>query len=79
MIEVGLLWFDDNSKRSLENKIRDAAGRYEEKFGHAPDTCYINSDMLAQEQPQIGDMQVLVADNILPHHYWIGVQAPESG
>ncbi len=33
---IGLLWFDDNPKRDLKQKVGDAARRYTEKFAASP-------------------------------------------
>lgn len=38
---IGTLWFDD-SKKSLEDKIREATRNFEKKFGYLPIMCYTN-------------------------------------
>ncbi|MBM4458917.1 MAG: hypothetical protein FJ011_14325 [Chloroflexi bacterium] len=43
-MQSGLLWFDNSPGRGLADKVADAARRYREKFGAAPDTCYSKSD-----------------------------------
>jgi hypothetical protein len=47
----GLLWFDDDPRRRLKEKILQAAARYQRKFGAAPDVCYVS----AQTFEQAGD------------------------
>lgn len=78
-MQVGLLWFDNDPHRGLDAKIAAAARRYREKFGRAPDTCYVNSlaldkGLTSGEAPPCADQAVLVvpAANVLPHHFWIG-------
>lgn len=73
MIE-GLLWYDGDPKRSLEEKIGDAAQRYHEKYGILPTVCYINdANGPAQTMDIHGHaVKILTAPNILLHHYWIG-------
>ena len=80
MMEQGLLWFDNDPKRSLEDKIAQAAERYSQKFGQQPNTCYVNPQMVAgPENGKIAkDVRVVTAKNILPHHFWLGVVRPES-
>jgi hypothetical protein len=42
MLKVGLLWFDDDTKRALTAKLDEAAERYEERFGVRPTLVYLN-------------------------------------
>jgi len=35
-MKVGLLWFDDDPQRTIEEKVRQAAKRYREKLGGPP-------------------------------------------
>jgi hypothetical protein len=80
-MQSGLLWFDNNPGRGLTAKVEDAARRYREKFGGLPDTCYVNQSALdtgALTIPLTGvpgkALRVLPAPNVLPHHFWIGVE-----
>lgn len=82
-MQTGLLWFDNNPARGLAAKIEDAARRYRDKFGAPPNTCYVNQAALAGSEltlpvahAQGGTLRVLPARNILPHHFWIGVDEP---
>lgn len=86
MMKIGMLWFDDDPKRPLEEKIERAAQRYKEKYGVTPNLCYANPRTVGDEQPT---MTVKVASNkvgktaaqvtlkqarsILPNHFWLGV------
>lgn len=81
-MQTGLLWFDSDPTRSVSAKAAEAARRYREKFGVLPNTCYINQAALGgtesavtlQAVPSDGVLRLLPAANILPHHFWIGVE-----
>ncbi len=73
MMKIGLLWFDNDPKRSLETKISEGVRRYKEKFGRTPNACYVNPAALEKGKIQIGNLQVVASPNILPHHFWLGV------
>jgi len=89
-MEVGLLWYDDDPRRGLEDKVERAAQRYREKHGRWPNTCYVHSrTVLSQaekdrhaicgaEGPQ-DKIRLVPAPNILLHHYWLGVSAKKTG
>ncbi len=76
-MQIGLLWFDNDPQRGLAAKVEEAASRYREKFGVVPNTCYVSQAEWdksgAVASPKAG-LRVLPARNILPHHFWIGVE-----
>ena len=45
-MKAGLLWYDDDRGRDIEDVIEVCAQRYYEKFGVRPDTCYVNPTTL---------------------------------
>jgi hypothetical protein len=73
MIQEGLLWFDDSPTRPVADKIGNAVARYQQKYGHSPDVCYVNPGQVSERELNIGPVKVLPAQTILPHHFWLGV------
>ena len=71
-MNVGMLWLDDDARTTIEEKIKRAADYYQHKFGQAPDTCLVHTGMLKDEL-EVGAIHVLPARNVLPHHFWIGI------
>jgi hypothetical protein len=75
-MQAGLLWFDNDPGRSVAAKAMDAAERFTEKFGVAPDVCYVNSRALKEGDLVIpfheGKLRLTPASNILVNHFWIG-------
>lgn len=82
-MEIGLLWFDDDPRRGLEDKLGRAAQRYRDKYGRWPNMCYVHPKVLADQTgeelrvpctslrpPSV--IRVVSAPNILLHHYWLG-------
>ncbi len=73
----GLLWFDNDPQRSLSAKVQDAALRYQEKFGVAPNACYVNRAAVGDAEvivPVRGlNLRVIPSRQILAHHFWVGV------
>ena len=41
-MKTGLLWFDDDPRRQLEEKVRRAATHYERKYGQSPTLCFVH-------------------------------------
>lgn len=42
MMKLGLLWFDDDAKRKVVEKLDEAAERYAERFGVRPTLAHLN-------------------------------------
>ena len=71
----GLLWFDADPKRALNEKIAQAADRYRHKFGRKPNLCYINPVMLPGSQPaECNGVRLVPSRIVLKHHFWIGIE-----
>ena len=75
MIQEGLLWFDDDPKRITTDKVARAVQRYEQKYGHAPDVCYVHPRQMQERELSVGTVKVIQAKTVLPHHFWLGVEA----
>jgi len=75
----GLLWYDGDPKRSLNDKVAQAADRYAHKYGRVPDLCYVNPAMLPDGKPvECGGIRVQPMSNVLKHHFWIGVEEAQA-
>lgn len=67
----GMLVFN-NSKTPLTQKIQVAARRYQEKFGTAPDTCFVNPADVADVKT-VDAINVAPKNTILRNHLWLGI------
>ena len=67
----GFLWYGDSST-PLEEKVRQAAGGYQEEFGHRPTVCYVRA-VRGKTMEQVDGIRVLPAANLLPGYLWLGV------
>lgn len=49
-MNVGMLWFDNDSKTDLNGKIERAAVYYRTKYGRVPTLCFVHPCMLPTTQ-----------------------------
>ncbi|HEY74685.1 MAG TPA: hypothetical protein G4O00_00700 [Thermoflexia bacterium] len=70
----GLLWFDDDPKRSLAQKVGRAVRRYRQKFGRPPNVCYVHPSLLDGKVRRVDGVMVLPLPSVLRHHFWVGVK-----
>lgn len=88
VIKEGLLWYDNDPKAGLEEKIRRAVTRYREKYGRLANVCYVNPVTLSGRLSGEGSfdlplgngmsVRVVQVRNVLPHHFWVGVSTKQE-
>lgn len=73
-MKFGLLWFDNDPRRDLAEKIEPAARRYRQKFGTSPNICYVHESTLGGngQTAQVGTVRVATLPTVLLHHLWLG-------
>ena len=82
-MDTGLLWYDGDPKRPLEDKVGRAVERYRKKYGRWPNTCYVHPQVVGDQASEgmrlacrarspKATIRVLSAPNILAHHFWVG-------
>jgi hypothetical protein len=72
-MKEGLLWFDNDPQRKLNDKINQAARRYQTKFGKKPTTCYLNVSDFEGETETGEGIRLMPTRDVLRHHFWIGI------
>lgn len=60
-------WFDDNPKKTPEQKIDEAVERYTKRFGRRPNLCLVNRE---DQVPHRG-VEVRAAGNVHRHHFLV--------
>lgn len=72
-MNIGMLWLDDDQKRTIEEKVTRAMQYYKQKYKKTPNLCFVSSNTLSEEI-QVGKVAVRPAIHIQPQHFWIGLQ-----
>ena len=73
----GLLCFDNNPNRDWRDKVRDAAQRFQARFGMMPDLCQLHLTTFQADDSSAGEGQSVAVDDIeiyprpdIPRHYF---------
>lgn len=87
-MDIGMLWFDNDQKTSIPNKVERAAQYYQKKYGVDPDICYVHPKMVKgddsskketkKEPIKIGNILLLINEMVLPDHFWIGIKTAKD-
>jgi hypothetical protein len=79
-MKTGLLWFDDDPRKELAEKVLRAAAHYEHKYGQSPDLCFVHPSALQNGNgndkhrvKKAGEVEIRAGRTVLPHHFWLGV------
>jgi hypothetical protein len=82
-MRTGLLWFDDEPSRSLEDKVLRAAAHYERKYGQAPDLCFVHPSAFdgngRRPAKKAGEVEIRPGRSVLRDHFWLGVAETHDG
>jgi len=71
-MDEGLLWFDNDPRRDLAEKVIRAAKRYRKKYGTAPNVCYVHPSVMESAERKIDGLRVAPLPAVLKHHFWLG-------
>lgn len=74
-MNIGMLWFDNDSKVDLATRIQRAASYYRSKYGQAPNLCFVHPSMVAAApvNPNGSGIELRTTRSVLPNHFWLGV------
>src|SRR3972149_3661059 len=78
---IGMLWFDDDARRTLNEKVARAFEHYKPKYGATPTLCFVNPSVLKDKDAPEMAAGVLLrpARTVMLHHFWIGVGETGNG
>jgi hypothetical protein len=68
-MNIGMLWYDNDPKATLETKIQRAVDYYRKKYGAAPNLCFVNTKTEG-EGPE--GIEVRRTHQVLKNHLWLG-------
>jgi len=73
-MDIGMLWYDDDKKRTLEEKIARAAEYYRVKYGVSPNRCFVHPTLVDDGKLTIaGGVRLSANRTIIKDHFWLGI------
>lgn len=68
--EIGLLWFDNDPKRTFEQKVQGAVAAFVKKVGRKCScTCYVHQT--CYQEVALPDVRVEALASVLRQHFWV--------
>ncbi len=72
-MNIGMLWYDNDSKADLVTKIQRAANYYQMKYGKEPNLCLVHPRTLGDSSLKSTGIEVRTTRSVLPNHFWLGI------
>jgi hypothetical protein len=72
-MDIGMLWYDDDNKRSFAEKVARAVDYYKAKYGSVPTVCFVNPAAMKDAPDTTASVQIRSARNVMVDHFWLGV------
>ena len=72
-MDIGMLWYDDDSKRPFGEKVARAVDYYKAKYGSVPTVCFVNPAAIKDAPDTAAGVQIRSARNVMVDHFWLGV------
>lgn len=75
---TGCMYFNNNPRKSLEEKVVEAAVYYRNKYHLEPDTCMVHPQYELKPSLIVNGITVKPCQEILPNNFWIGQEQSEK-
>ena len=79
MLKMGLLWFDDNPKRPLAEKLDEAAERYQERFDRWPTLVHLNPAQAEGLSVKYKRLRVFGDEHLRRNYFIVGIDEVDAG
>ena len=69
-MDIGMPWFDNDTKTDLETKVHRAADYYHNKYGRTPNICFVNPSTSGIDTYKNNGIELRTTLN----NFWIGAR-----
>ena len=70
-MKQGMLWFDNDPKRSFADRLARAAAHYRRKYGHEANLVLVHPT--ASSPDSVNGISVRQSKAVMPNYLWLGV------
>jgi hypothetical protein len=77
-MKQGMLWYDSQIAKDFQNRLNLALDYFKEKYGFAPECCYVNPEMLKGFLQKENNLKIMADEKVLRNHIWMEFPAAEK-
>jgi hypothetical protein len=71
---TGMIWFDNDPHKNINEKIKFAVQYYQNKFGSEPTLCFLNPKFEGKLLNSDSEIEFNYNTGLSPDHIWIGLR-----
>jgi hypothetical protein len=83
MLTLGLLWYDDDARRPVPQKIAEAVARYQERVGGRPTVCQLNprqaASLASAKAAALPHVRLVPDETLRSNYFLVGIEEGEAG
>jgi hypothetical protein len=77
-MKQGMLWYDSQIAKDFQHRLNLAVSYFKEKYGFAPECCYVHPEMLKSFPQAENTLKVMADEKVLRNHIWMEFPAKEN-
>jgi hypothetical protein len=70
-MKQGMLWYDSQISKDFKNRLKLAVSYFEEKYGFAPECCYVHPELLKGLPQNDNHLKIMADEKVLRNHIWM--------
>ena len=78
MLTLGLLWYDDDARRPIPQKIAEAVARYQERVGGRPTVCQLNPrqavSLASAKAGALPPLRLVPDETLRSNYFLVGIE-----
>jgi hypothetical protein len=71
---TGMIWFDNDPQKNINEKIRLAVQYYQNKFGSQPTLCFLHPGCRGKFLKVESGIEIEFNLGLSPDHIWVGMR-----
>ena len=68
-MKLGMLWFDNDPKKTFESRAMPAIQYYKNKYGHDVTAIWVHPDTAISP---LQGIDIVKSRSVMPNHFWVG-------
>ena len=70
-MKQGMLWYDNQDGKKLNERIEQAVRYFTQKYGRSPEQCFVHPIMITEDNKTDLPVKVISDEKVLINHIWL--------
>ena len=73
-MSTGMIWFDNDPHKNINEKVQYAIHYYQQKFGSVPTLCFLHPKFKDKQLEFFSEIEFKYNRGLSPDHIWVGMR-----